>query len=108
MNTTRQFTSNIKALKHYSNAEKPLLDKPFPEYHRPISNVYLLSKLIENLFSNHGCRCRCRSKIHLIRYTQHIMNNKLHNSRQSAYKLNNNTDTLLFDTIQNISSNIKK
>ena len=72
--------------------KKPSLDKSLPENYRPISNLSFLSKIIEKIIANH--------------ITQHIMNNNLDNQRQSAYKPNHNTETLILDLKKYISYNI--
>ena len=72
-----QYANFVQTLKHSiitKILENPSLDKSLPKNYRPISNLSLLSKLIENIIANN--------------LTQHIMTNKLHNPIQSARKQN--------------------
>ena len=65
------------------------LDYSIPNNYRPISNLSLLSNIVERIIATH------------------ITTNSLDNPIQSAYKLYHNTETLLLNLTNYISHNIK-
>ena len=69
------------------------LDYSIPNNYRPISNLSLLSNIVERIIATH--------------IIKHITANSLDNPMQSAYKLYHKTEILLLNLTNYISHNIK-
>lgn len=79
--STGEFCSHLKKSIVTPLIKKPSLDKEVLSNYRPISNLSVISKLIERVVKS--------------RLTDHLTNNKLYNPVQSAYRKFHSTETVL-------------
>ncbi|KAK3102012.1 hypothetical protein FSP39_008113 [Pinctada imbricata] len=74
--------------------KKPDLDRDVFKNYRPVSNLSFLSKVLE--------------KVVAVRLDQHLENNTLHDSRQSAYRVGHSTETALLKVHSDIAAALDK